>query len=350
MTRAPLRTIGAAAILLAGTVVGAGGLAAQGFASADPIVGISAGSPADVRPAADTQPTDAPTPPAAPLRIMALGDSITYGVGSKTSSSYRVDLRKRLQSAGMQVDFVGSRASGAGGVDLENEGHPGWVISELRQQIDGWMFAHTPDAVLLMAGTNDIARGLDLETAPNRLSNLIARIRTGNPATHVFVAKIVGTKFDAWQKRVDAFNAKIPAIVAAQGDRVHLVDQSTVDGLDLRDTLHPDDVGYAKMSYNWFRAMEKVYNTTGTPWPEGVNPYKAAQAYHCALVRPVVRSVKAATDCRWWSLRSVTSTVNGSPVTVRRWQTQRTVAETYRAWVKGKYVMRTRVARKWSNT
>ncbi len=352
MTRASLRTIGAAVVLLAGTAVGTGGVASQGFASVDPVAGSTAGSAAEVPPVDDADPAAVPTaspttPAAAPLKIMALGDSITYGVGSRTSSSYRVDLGKRLGAAGMKVDFVGSQTSGAGSVDLENEGHPGWVISQLRQQIDGWMFHHTPDAVLLMIGTNDMARNIDVETAPIRLSNLVARIRTANPAAHVFVAKIVGTKHDPWQQRIDDYNAQIPEILAAQGGHVHLVDQSTVDGLDLRDTLHPDDVGYAKMSYNWFRAMEKVYNTTGTPWPQGTNPYQADEAYHCALVRGVGRN---STDCRWWSLRSVTSTVDGRAVTVKRWQTQRTVTETYRAWVKGRYVTKTRSTRKWCNS
>jgi lysophospholipase L1-like esterase len=247
----------------------------------------------------------------APLRIMPLGDSITFGVGSRTMSSYRVDLRNRLQAAGMDVDFVGSQSSGAGGTDLDNEGHSGFVIDQLHQQVNGWLSTYAPDAVLLMAGTNDTARSLDLAGAPKRLAALITRIRAARPAAHIFVARIVGMRDAAGQRNADAFNARIPAVVAAQGSRVHLVDQSSVDGRDLRDNLHPDDVGFAKMSYNWYRALQKVYATGGTPWPAGTNPYTATEAYHCVLTYP-----GRITVCRWWHLRTVSATV-------KRWQTRR---------------------------
>jgi lysophospholipase L1-like esterase len=342
MTRTRVRAIGAVVVVLASAVTGAGGLSARGFAAVDQPAGCPTSTSVQ-SPVPDAEPT-----PAAPLKIMALGDSITYGVGSRTSSSYRVDLRTRLQAVGMDVDFVGSQTSGAGGVDLENEGHRGWTIEQISEQIDEWQSTYTPDVVLLMIGTNDTARSVGLATAPNRLSALITRICTANPAAQVFVAKIVGMKNGAGQKNVNAFNAKIPAIVAAHGSRVHLVDQSTVDGLDLRDNLHPDDVGFAKMSYNWFRGLEKVYNTTGTRWLTGANPYEATKAYHCTLIRRVVNGLpESVTACRWWSLRSVTAIANGRPVSVKRWQTQRTTAQTYRVWVKGKYVTKTRRVLKW---
>lgn len=331
MRRAALRAIAAVAAITAGSLAGAGSLVSQGVASDGGSAGVAVASTA-----------------AAPLKIMALGDSITYGVGSLTSSSYRVDLKNRLQGIGMDVDFVGSQTSGAGGDDLQNEGHKGWTIGQISEQIDGWLSTYTPDVVLLMVGTNDTARSLDLAIAPRQLSAMITRLRAANPAGHVFVAQIPGVKEAGGQARADAFNARIPAIVAAQGSQVHLVDQSTVDGLDLRDNLHPDDVGFAKMSYNWFRALEGVYNTTGTPWPEGVNPYEATKARHCTLTRPVVDGVvKNVTVCRWWQLRSVPSTLNGGQVTLKKWQTQRITTEHRKVWVNGQYVTRTLRVAKW---
>jgi lysophospholipase L1-like esterase len=297
---------------------------------------------AGAAPAQATEPAQATAP--APLKVMALGDSITFGAGSRTMSSYRVDLRNRLTAGGLDVDFVGSQASGVG-PDLENEGHSGWVIGQLSQQIDGWLATSAPDAVLLMAGTNDTARGLALPTAPNRLAALINRIRTARPAAHVFVATIVGMRAAAGQRNADAFNARIPAIVASMGNHVHLVDQRSIDGRDLRDNLHPDDVGFAKMSYNWFRGLEKVYNTTGTPWKTAANPYTATEAYHCILTYP-----GRVTVCRWWHLRSVRATVNGRKVTVKRWQTRRFVTETYRVRSGGHLVTKTRRVPVWSAT
>ena len=50
--------------------------------------------------------------PREPIRIMPLGDSITYGVGSSALDSYRGALFWRLAQAGVAVDYVGSMRSG----------------------------------------------------------------------------------------------------------------------------------------------------------------------------------------------------------------------------------------------
>src|SRR4051794_8266874 len=130
---------------------------------------------------------------AAPVRIMALGDSITYGLGSQTRSSYRVDLQQRLALAGLAVDFVGSRQSGAG-VDLDNEGHGGWTIRQIAARVDGWLATYQPDVVLLHIGTNDLAFDDDVAHAPERLSALVDRIRAARPSAEIFVQKIVGSR------------------------------------------------------------------------------------------------------------------------------------------------------------
>ncbi|WP_279579997.1 hypothetical protein [Fodinicola feengrottensis] len=51
---------------------------------------------------------------AAPVRIMALGDSVTDGLTlpDGTPGSYRNDLWQLMKSDGYPVDFVGSQSSG----------------------------------------------------------------------------------------------------------------------------------------------------------------------------------------------------------------------------------------------
>src|SRR4051794_32872398 len=68
----------------------------------------------------DTTPTMMTTETARPLRIMPLGDSITWGGGAPGHDSYRTDLYNRLATAGLDVDFVGSQHSGTG-PDRDNE-------------------------------------------------------------------------------------------------------------------------------------------------------------------------------------------------------------------------------------
>src|SRR5947209_14639864 len=91
-----------------------------------------------------------------PIRVMPLGDSITWGVGSSTGSSYRADLWRRLVTqAGYHIDFVGSQQSGSL-PDTDNEGHSGWRIDQIAGGIDGWLATYQPDVVLLHIGTNDM--------------------------------------------------------------------------------------------------------------------------------------------------------------------------------------------------
>jgi lysophospholipase L1-like esterase len=204
-------------------------------------------------------PTGAPTTTATarPVRIMPLGDSITFGSGSSTKSSYRADLYRRLTAAGLDVDFVGSVRSGAG-ADVDHEGHPGWRIGQIAERVDGWLVEYRPDVVLLHIGTNDMRTDAKALGAAGRLSALIDQITVARPAARIFVARIIGAGDPATQARIDAYNAAIPGIVASKGSRVRLVDLSTVGGADLADKLHPNDTGYARMSYLWNRALRRV--------------------------------------------------------------------------------------------
>jgi lysophospholipase L1-like esterase len=193
-------------------------------------------------------------PTCARLRIMPLGDSITWGVGSQTRDSYRAPLARRLAAAGVRVDFVGSQRSGAE-ADPDNEGHPGWTIAQITAHADRWLAAYRPDVILLHIGTNDVARRN--RHVPAKLAVLLDRIAADTPGTQVFVAKIIGLQLGN-EKLVAGFNAAVAGIVAAKGPRFHVVDQSGVRGPDMWNRLHPNDEGYRKMARNWYAALERA--------------------------------------------------------------------------------------------
>jgi lysophospholipase L1-like esterase len=185
------------------------------------------------------------------IKVMPLGDSITFGVGSSTGSSYRLDLYQRLvRQAGYTIDFVGTQRSGSL-PDTDNEGHSGWRIDQIASNVDGWLATYQPNLVLLHIGTNDMNQNFQVSTAPNRLSALIDQITTDVPAATVVVASLIPANDATIQARINTFNASVPGIVAAKqqaGKRVRLVDMASLTTADLADTLHPNDSGYAKMS------------------------------------------------------------------------------------------------------
>ncbi|WP_091556208.1 GDSL-type esterase/lipase family protein [Micromonospora pattaloongensis] len=237
-----------------------------------------------------------PTPPPR-VRLMPLGDSITWGWAPTAPNGYRNDLYDRLTGVGINVDFVGSVKRGSG-PDTDNEGHSGWEIDQIAARIDEWIATYRPDIVMLQIGTNDLGRNVDIANAPQRLSTLIDRIRAAHPGCRVVVATITQTPTAALARKIADFNAAIPAIVAARGPLVSMVDQSMVGSLpgDLVDPLHPGTWGYQKMAYQWYRALEPLLNTTGSPWPERDNPFRrtatitAVTPARNATVRAVVPS------------------------------------------------------------
>ncbi len=197
------------------------------------------------------------------VRIMPLGDSITYGVGSTDGAGYRARLEDRLSTAGFRVDFVGSRDAGPAGMDDDNEGHSGWTISRLARRVDRWLAAYRPEIVLLHIGTNDVRTDGYRSGAARRLGVLLNRIRRDRPTAYVYVARIAGSRQPDLQRRIDAYNRGVAGVVAARRDAfVHVVDQTAVRA----PRLHPNDAGYAAMADNWFAAlMDMRAESSGQP-------------------------------------------------------------------------------------
>lgn len=196
-----------------------------------------------------------------PVRILPFGDSITYGVGSSTVSGYRGALQANLDRWGRRYRFVGSRASGSM-AQPANEGHPGWRIDRLADIERRTILDYAPNVVLLHIGTNDIKANLDLDTAPEKLRRLIDAIDRDAPGVTVLVGSLMGT---TWSDAIDAnmmtFNRRASALVEtmrAAGRKVAWVDMGQVTTADLRDGLHPNDTGYAKMADAWTVALGRA--------------------------------------------------------------------------------------------
>lgn len=195
------------------------------------------------------------------VRIMPLGDSITYGIGF--SGSYRTALWKKLIADGDRINFVGSVSHGSGDLgDSDNEGHIGWEIGQLDANVIGWIAAYQPDIVLLHIGSNDIDHGVPADVMISRLSSLLNHIFIAKPTTYVIVSTLIPINRGDQATWV-AFNAAIPGIVAqfrSQGYKIVSVNMSnalTFD--DLRDGLHPDKAGYGKMATQWYPVVSTVY-------------------------------------------------------------------------------------------
>jgi lysophospholipase L1-like esterase len=204
------------------------------------------------------------------LKIMPLGDSITDGEGVIGGGGYRIELRQRAVAQGLSIDFVGSLMNGPATLpDKEHEGHSGWEISRLAQNVNPWLTAYKPELVLLLIGTNDVFWDMSMATAPARLSALIDQILTTLPDASVIVSTIPPLADAARESRGLTFNAAIEPLVQnkqAAGLHVSFVDiHAALTTADLADGTHPNQTGYDKMAAVWFAGLLGVLPSENRP-------------------------------------------------------------------------------------
>jgi mannan endo-1,4-beta-mannosidase len=206
----------------------------------------------------------APAGAAAPVRIMALGDSITGSPGC-----WRALLWKHLQDAGhTDVDFVGSRpADGCGfPYDGEHEGHGGILATNIVRdnQLPGWLASARPDVVLMHLGTNDVWNNIPAQTILNAYTAMLGQMRASNPEVKLVVAQIIPMNpsgCSACGQRVVDLNNAIPGWARANSTAaspITVVDQWTgfSTATDTTDGVHPNTTtGIQKIESRWYPAV-----------------------------------------------------------------------------------------------
>ncbi|KAI4152957.1 MAG: hypothetical protein L6R39_001704 [Caloplaca ligustica] len=187
------------------------------------------------------------------LRILPLGDSITWGQYSSDGNGYRLALFNSLIS-GSHVTFIGRERSGTM-ANNENEGHPGFPIGPVGQagKAD---YALRPNVVLLMAGTNDVVFNINLDTAPATMGSVIDDILASCPAAALLVAEITPLLNPEREEKRERFNAALKDVVAARSDAGKHVALASMDRfathhLNVTDGIHPSDEGYKQIAAVW---------------------------------------------------------------------------------------------------
>ena len=208
------------------------------------------------------------------LRVLPLGDSITFGVGDPNFGGYRTGLWNSFVANHNNIDFVGSLSSGPASLpDKDNEGHSGWKIEEIASITDSVLSAYRPDIILLLIGTNNIGPSYGPGTSAS-LSALLDQITHDSPNAYLFVSTLPPMN-SGWNSEVQDFNMYLPGIVnskVSQGKKVFLVDTYGVLTLaDLADGVHPTVAGYAKMAAAWYSAIQSFVTASVLPPPPPVS-------------------------------------------------------------------------------
>jgi len=217
------------------------------------------------------------------IRVMPLGDSITYGnniynpPNSAKSVSYRKLLWDKLKDNNYTVDFVGSKIGGTdfASFDPENEGHPGDTAAGIAVDVYQYLINNPADIILLHIGTNN------LSTNPEDINTILDEIDRyeSDYKTHiqVILARIInrwvewtdenGNSRSIEQDKADTslFNKNLEIMAQERiknGDDIVIVDMEHAAGLiynntDMIDDLHPQKSGFLKIANIWYRALQK---------------------------------------------------------------------------------------------
>jgi acyl-CoA thioesterase-1 len=104
-----------------------------------------------------------PQPASRPVRIMALGTSLTQGYGLPPGTEIPVQLQAALRAAGIDAIVVNAGVSG----DTSADG-----LSRL-----DWALADKPDAAIIELGSNDMLRGLPPQNTEKNLRAILTRLK-----------------------------------------------------------------------------------------------------------------------------------------------------------------------------
>jgi acyl-CoA thioesterase-1 len=99
----------------------------------------------------------------APVKIVALGDSLTAGFGLPADAVFSVKLERALRSKGINVEVV-------------NAGVSGDTASGGLARLD-WSLPEGTQAVILELGANDALRGIDPNVTRSALDEILRRLK-----------------------------------------------------------------------------------------------------------------------------------------------------------------------------
>ncbi|GAA2657400.1 hypothetical protein GCM10010425_85120 [Streptomyces spororaveus] len=223
-------------------------------------------------------------PPAPVVRVLPLGDSITYGQGSSNESGYRLPLHGlAAKQSRYSLDFVGSLEHGAM-PDSAHEGHAGYTIERIRAGANRWLAAAQPDVVLLHVGINDLNQGADPGQAADQASALVDQIFAARPGVAVIMEGLIPTT-PGWNHQdlsqpAARYNQRLKQLEQVEqqaGKRFRFVDAPALTPTDradathpaqMSDGLHPNDAGYARLAQAFFTPLDEAYSAhwfTGGP-------------------------------------------------------------------------------------
>lgn len=179
-----------------------------------------------------------------PIRIVALGDSLTAGFGVKPGGAFPEQLGRALAARGEAVEVINAGVSGdttAGGLDrLE------------------WALQPGTEAVIVELGANDGLRGQSTERARANLDAILAKLKARNIDVLLTGMRAPRSLGDAY---ANAFDRIFPELATKHGVLFYpfFLDGVALDPkLNQGDGIHPTEQGVAVIVTKIMPSVEEL--------------------------------------------------------------------------------------------
>ncbi|ALA19607.1 GDSL family lipase [Chelatococcus sp. CO-6] len=184
---------------------------------------------------------------AEPLRLVALGDSLTAGYGLPQEAAFPVVLEKALRERGVEVEIA-------------NAGVSGDTASSGLARLD-WSVPEGTDAVILALGANDMLRGLSPEVTRKALEDIVTRLKARNIPVMLVGMVAAPNLGEDYRRRFDAIYKDIAARHGLVFYPFFLEEVAADPGLNLPDGLHPNAEGVKRIVARMLPTVERFVSS-----------------------------------------------------------------------------------------
>ena len=186
----------------------------------------------------------APSALAKPLKLAALGDSLTAGYGLPPGQAFPDVLAAALKAKGWDVEVV-------------NAGVSGDTAADGLARFD-WSVPEDANAIVVELGANDMLRGADPAATELTLSQILAKARAAHMAI-LLAGMLAAPNYGADYKR--RFDAIYPELAQKFGVALYpffLDGVAANPALQLPDGLHPNRAGVERIVKGILPSVEAV--------------------------------------------------------------------------------------------
>ncbi len=160
-------------------------------------------------------------------KIVAIGDSITWGFPYGTHVSWVVDLQKEFEET-----------------TFENSGVNGDTFNGIFYRLNEDVLALNPDGVIITAGINDLICGYHIDELKRVIDEILLVLKKNN--IEVFLGIPINVPL------IPALNNEINKLVHAikeisKKNSLEIIDFQILNKNDFSDEVHPNKAGYKKM-------------------------------------------------------------------------------------------------------